>query len=611
MQKTQVTDSLLNLINDGAGNYPTMRDGFMREDVRNIFVEALVDGLIKETKTLQIVLEKEWPRFTQRQKAQAFESLIGQHFAKDWVPEFLTAHGTSAELDPLFRLLHPKRPREMGDEMTYLLSWAKIVQEDSVLLAYVLSLCPRVAGRDELSTLASGLGDSLSAADVVPVAAALSAFASVRETNPVAYADLLRLYTCAFVGKKLEHFVPELYRSVREFDVVLVLAEIAREKEDYWPAILRLIANLQGVPYKGTAKSPAFSNGDRIEWRPEWVNSALGVTLANAFLGWMEKKRNRNSREMFSTDFTATLASLPNVSVTIPGVASRLYDLWSRNTMPHSSRCVDAIASLWPELSVEQKVSAVKNVLGKAIEVEGIHSYPDRAKLDELTHVISSLAKCNDPSVYTHVIPVFDAVLSLPDVELFAYKSKDLVPMLANPLSAVAVSRWVREALKAAAGGPGGMSQGANTAQQWVTHLASTKCAQIVQFIVNEGTLPELVADMTISFLHDPLFSYHPYREPLRSFMDFQHAIGRVDFEEAIDAALERDVGKHAFASLLITLAPEHGAAAWSTIESMYHEEIVGCTLRSKPEVIELLRETISSAIRMNPPEPVLTLPAL
>lgn len=608
MQTNIATDALVKLINEGNGTYPKMRDGFMREDVRNVFVESVANGEVKDTGAFELVLDREWNNFSHSQKNQLFDTLIGEHYKKAWVSDFLIERGEYRELDYSFRRWHPREPRKIEDELKYLGLWANVVKGDPALLTYVLSVCPREY--EQLSVSAGAL-DNLADADVLPIVATLCAFSGVRETNPAAYDALVSLYTCVFIEKRLEHFVPELRHSGAHIDVVTVLAAIAREHEDYWPVILRLAAKLRGVDYKGTAQVKVFSQAGIIEWKPEWIDGDLGASLANAFLGWMEKKKNRNARELFSTDFTATLASLPNLADIVPDAISRLFQIWTRNIVPHSSGCADALVPIWSALSDAQKDGSIENILRLASEVEGERNQStERAKLDELLNVVRSISKYEDPSVYTRVLPALDAVLSLPGVSLFSRHAKTLVPMTKNPLGAHAVAQWVQNAMRETLFGPGALRQGANTAQLWMNQLAEAASAPIVQIINDEGRLPELVADMALSFLHDPLFSYHPYRNALENFTEFQHRLGATDFAQNLDAALERDIGKHAFASLLSTLAPETGPAVWSTIESMYHDDILEGSLLLKPEVIDLIRDAIASAIRKNPPQPPLELPA-
>jgi hypothetical protein len=567
--------------------YPVMKDGFLRSDFRDVFIGEIARGTIIGTFAYYETLEREWPRLTDAQQHVVCSSIIRNHIDRECAFKFLKEHGAVSDLHALFKKVHSAVPLDMVTNLRFIALWASIVKSDVSLLSEVLAVCP--GDQSDVKTLGHLFNNALRMDDASTIAQLIVTLSIVRATDVIRYTELLNVCVVGIVGYGRDYtFIPRLVHAGVEMDPVPLLDIIAKTQDDAWPTLLQIVtALINGKPYKDIQIHP------QVQWDKSWIDPVLGGRLADTFIGWMEKKKNRIPRELFSTDFVAALASLPSIKDHVPNAASRLYDLWEKNLLPGSVEATEALGALWQLLSEDQRETAIEKLV---CQINGLRD-DNRKKLAALIATTRALSNFDDPSVFNHVIPLFDDLISRSDTHLRGPTCTLFTKMTVCTLGADAVTRWVQIAFKKSLA-TGVKYQGAENANIWLCTLCDPENASIIAAVEQRGKLPALMADMVLTFLCDPLFSFHPYREGLRQFIALQRAIGNTKFETYFDAAIVRDVGKPAFASLLSAIAPDQGANVWSTIESLYHDDIESGTLLRIPEVAQLLRETVVRAMQ-------------
>jgi hypothetical protein len=318
------------------------------------------------------------------------------------------------------------------------------------------------------------------------------------------------------------------------------------------------------------------------------------------------EEKNKNPREVFAAEYVATLAALPNVGKIISNGVSRLYAIWYRNTVKNNNRCINALAPIWTDLSINEQNNAVKNVLSRVVDGIG-HS----DQIGELFDIVSALAQYDDPTLFDPAIAMIDGLFEKQNSGLHPRYTRVLKQMLNSNAGAIAVPKWICETIRPSKYETTFPNESKNNGRLWVKYLIKEGSETILECLLGDERLPGLIASMSLWFLSDPLFEVHPYGEDLEDFTSIQIAAGNVSFQDKLDKAYTEDVGKHSFLSLLRTLAPETGIGVWNTIEALYYDDVVKGSLLQNAEVVGMIKESIIAAWTNNPTPQALKLPEL
>jgi hypothetical protein len=609
---TGYTDFLKSFTDAEHTPFPEMKDGHLRADFRALFAAALGAEPSLQNRNIyhESVVDREWERFTRDEKDLIFHGVLMQlkngAVMTEWMVSLLMRNGGHEIHAQVLTQISTKSSTQYGYANGQLISFMTLVAE-------------LPAGSELLDVALTNLvtGDILTGAEIFKhgnfntddVVSLLVKLRPLQPGRPGDYNTVVERFIHGMVAHGLNELtICRLSHAGIPFDPIACLEKMARAREESWPMVLRLINQLTKVEERrdNTINHSGYhqKRQERVLWDPEWRNPKLAGDVTTAFMGWMEKKKNRIPRPIFSGNFLQHLAEIPDISTLVPGFHARAIVLWSKNV--DASDLIGAartLAMLWTGLSLEEKTSSLSLLEQKLQEEEvttkGRPSLTFEGLKSDIFTVFRLLDSCDVPDKW------FDSFIERIGIavnkgQIYPSHLDGMSTLSRTAAGNVAVSNWVVTLLQnqhdmdihsftSTATGASVTS----SALTWLRVLAAPSNEPVLQALHKNDRLTDVMTIATMSFLTDKSVAYNPKNDALRSYANLLNVLGNTDFLEKFDAAYEVDTGRHGFASLLAALSPNKGRGVWSTAEALYMEDIVAGTLVARPEIRAMIHDLV------------------
>jgi hypothetical protein len=592
---------LRSFINSERTPFPTTIEGYLRSDLRALLADALgnANNVNERNAYHEVIVDREWSRFTEREKDSITQGVLEQlrqgAIMSEWMVDLLMRTDRLEIQAQVFKSITKIESKPGRYEFTRVTSFMRILQELPMASALLEEVLTSLATSLLLSDIDIYKSGRFTTDDAILI---LKKLKHLQLDHADDYNTVVQLMITGIMSYGSDPMVIcQFIQAGIPFDSISCLSTTARNSEEAWPAILKLMGNLSTVSVRVESKNSGYARTANTKWDPSWHDPVLAGAISAAFMGWMEKKRNRNPRAIFAGNYLQQLARNPEITTIVPDFHSRAIFLWRKNLCA-SDPCGAAktLVSLWPGLSDVDKNASLL-LLSKMV-IPPANGFSSTACHEKFL-ILEILGACDLPDTW------LDSLLESASVDVekghIAASHLPGLAVLARTTTGSALAakglvslfeRSYKNDVKRASSIIDFHSYMTSSVCPLMLSLAHPLNSKLISVLKEHNRLHEVMTLATMSFLAARSIAYRPKNEALVAYAVLLKVLGVNDFMAKFDIYYDVDIGRHGFASLLAALSPE-GGALWSTAEALYMDNILDGTLVTCVEIRDMINELI------------------